>query len=157
MTDASAVTSTQVRGELLDLLGRDLVGPWDGPTETIIGTPRARYLSGALAPISLLEGGDAGTASATQKPTSLDDVRNDETLAVADLADAHEVQGVPVDDDESVGEASPTEPDEDRGPESKIIAPSSMGVRFQVAADTISLPYLEPTGALTQYKKLWKW
>ncbi len=25
------------------------------------------------------------------------------------------------------------------------------------AADTISLPYLEPTAALSQYKKLWKW
>ncbi|UOQ88054.1 DISARM system helicase DrmA [Agromyces endophyticus] len=141
MAEASTITSAQVRGELLDLLGRDLVGPWDGPNEEIVGTPRARYLSGALAPISLLEGAASSAASSMPKPTSLDDVRNDETLAVSDLSDAHEVQGVPVDEDESVGEASPSEPDEDRGPESKIIAPSSMGLRFQVAADTTSLRF----------------
>ncbi|TXK19769.1 DISARM system helicase DrmA [Homoserinibacter sp. GY 40078] len=153
MTDASPLTSTQVRGELLDLLGRDLVGPWDGPTETIVGTPRARYLSGALAPISLLEGGDPNAASATAKPSSLDDVRDDETLAVADLAHAHEVQGVPVVDDESVGEASPSEPDEDRGPESKIIAPSSMGLRFQVAADTTSLRFTARWGRYASHRE----
>lgn len=146
MVDESPVTSAQVRDELLDLLGLDLVGPWDGPTETIVGTPRARYLSGALAPISLLEGAESSTASSTPKPTSLDEVRNDETLAVADLSDAHEVQGVPVDEDESVGEASPTEPDEDRGPESKIIAPSSMGLRFQVAIDTTVLRFVARWG-----------
>lgn len=146
MTDETTVSSAQVRSELLDLLGRDLVGPWDGPTEAIVGTPRARYLSGALAPISLLEGAESSTASATTKPTSLDDVRNDETLAVADLSDAHEVQGVPVDEDESVGEASTTEPDEDRGPESKIIAPSSMGIRFQVAAETTALRFVARWG-----------
>ena len=79
---------------------------FSGPIETIVGTPRARYLSGALAPISLLEGAESSTASSPRQPTSLDEVRNDETLAVADLSDAHEVQGVPVDEDESVGEAS---------------------------------------------------
>ncbi len=146
MADESPVTSTQVRGELLDLLGRDLVGPWDGPTETIVGTPRARYLSGALAPISLLAGAGSSEAGTTPKPDSLDDVRSDETLAVSDLSDAQEVQGVPVDDDEAIAEASPTEPDEDRGPESKIIAPSSMGLRFQVAADTTSLRFIARWG-----------
>lgn len=137
MTGESLTTSAQVRDELVDLIARDLVGPWDGPTETIVGTPRARYLAGALAPISLLDGAPQAAASASRaRDTTLADVRADDSLAVADLSDAHEVQGVPADDEESIAEASPSEPDEDRGPESKIIAPSSMGLRFQVPAET---------------------
>lgn len=136
MTDASVVSSAQVRGELLDLLRRDLVGPWDGPTEEIIGTPRARYLAGALAPISLLDGQASSPVSSGEPAKTLDAVRGDDETAVVDLSNAHETAGVPVDEDESIGEASPSEPDEDRGPESKIIAPSSMGLRFQVAANT---------------------
>lgn len=137
MTKESPTSSEQVREKLVDLISRDLVGPWDGPEEMIVGTPRARYLAGALAPISLLDGVAAAARSRDgAEKTTLDDVRGDDTLAVADLTGAHEVQGVPADDDESIGEASPSEPDEDRGPESKIIAPSSMGLRFQVPAGT---------------------
>ncbi|SEJ51432.1 DISARM system helicase DrmA [Demequina mangrovi] len=137
MTTPIAGTSAQVRDELGDLIARDLVGPWDGPDETIVGTPRARYLAGALAPIALLDGA-ATTASSTQDTTAdgASDVRSDESLAVTDLSTAHEVQGVPADEDEAVGDAAAKEPDEDRGPESKIIAPSSMGLRFQVPAET---------------------
>lgn len=141
MAKTSTVTSAQVRGELLDLLGRDLVGPWGGPTEAIVGTPRARYLAGALAPISLLDGLAASNTPSTAHVRSLDDVRNDESLAVVDMSGAHEAPGVPVEKDESVGEASPSDTDEDRGPESKIIAPSSMGLRFQVSAGTGSLRF----------------
>ncbi len=141
MPDASTTTSAQVRAELLDMLGRDLVGPWGGPTEEIVGTPRARYLAGALAPISLSEGRTSIANTASPPATTLDDVRGDESLAVFDLTGAHESAGVPVDEEESVGDASPSEPDEDRGPESKIIAPSSMGLRFQVAADTGTLRF----------------
>lgn len=137
MTGKSPTTSAQVRDELVDLIARDLVGPWDGPTETIVGTPRARYLAGALAPISLLDGTTQALASTSRaRDTTLADVRTDDSLAVADLSGAHDVQGVPADEDEPIAEASPSEPDEDRGPESKIIAPSSMGLRFQVPAET---------------------
>jgi hypothetical protein len=129
----------EVRSELLDLLGRDLVGPWDGPTETILGTPRARYLAGALAPISLLDSPASTISRSSALVKSLDDVRDDESLAVVDLSVAHEAPGVPVEKDESVGEASPSDADEDRGPESMIIAPSSMGLRFQVASGAVSL------------------
>lgn len=142
MTGQVPTTSAQVRDELVDLIARDLVGPWDGPTETIVGTPRARYLAGALAPISLLDGAPQAAASASRaRGTTLADVRTDDSLAVADLRDAHEVQGVPADEEESIAEASPSEPDEDRGPESKIIAPSSMGLRFQVPAETRTLRF----------------
>lgn len=142
MIGESQTTATQVREELVDLIARDLVGPWGGPNETIIGTPRARYLAGALAPISLLDGAIPAAASAPAgNDASLAAVRADESLAVADLSGAHEVQGVPADEEGSIGEASPSEPDEDRGPESKIIAPSSMGLRFQVPADTTALRF----------------
>ncbi|MDX2375193.1 DISARM system helicase DrmA [Microbacterium sp. LRZ72] len=142
MTDEFRITSTQVRDELANLIARDLVGPWDGPDETIVGTPRARYLAGALAPISLLDGATHAAASPSgENRASLADVRSDESLAVADLSSAHEVQGVPADEEDSIAEASPSEPDEDRGPESKIIAPSSMGLRFQVPAETTVLRF----------------
>lgn len=136
MAVESPTASAQVRDELMNLIVGDLVGPWEGPEETIVGTPRARYLAGALAPISLLDGVVAANAPDGSAASTLDDVRSDDSLAVADLTAAHEVQGVPADEDETIGEASPSEPDEDRGPESKIIAPSSMGLRFQVPADT---------------------
>ncbi|MFE6735986.1 DISARM system helicase DrmA [Microbacterium sp. NPDC057650] len=131
------VTSAQVREELIDLIARDLVGPWDGPNETIVGTPRARYLAGALAPISLLDGTTPAPGSSSgANDATLADVRADDSLAVTDLSGARDVDGVPADEGEAISEASPSEPDEDRGPESKIIAPSSMGLRFQVPAQT---------------------
>lgn len=155
MNDESAITSTRVREELLDLLGRDLVGPWDGPTESILGTPRARYLAGTLAPISLVESGVTPAASTSSaKSTTLADVRADDSLAVSDLSDAHEVQGVPADEEGEVQEASPTDTDEDRGPESKIIAPSSMGVRFQVAAQTTRLRFTARWGKYSSRREL---
>lgn len=154
MSDEASTTSAHVRDELLDLLERDLVGPWDGPKETIVGTPRGRYLAGALAPISLLEGGGAATTSSTPSSATLDDVRNDETLAVADLSAAHDVQGVPADEEETIGEASPTDSDEDRGPESKIIAPSSMGIRFQVSAETTTLRFIARWGKYESHREV---
>ena len=137
MTSHSATSSKEVRDELMDLVSRDLVGPWNGPDETIVGTPRARYLAGALAPISLL-GTTAPVAASSSgaKDATLADVRFDDSLAVTDLSGARDVDGVPADEEGAISEASPSEPDEDRGPESKIIAPSSMGLRFQVPAET---------------------
>ena len=153
MSNETSTTSVHVRDELLDLLERDLVGPWDGPTETIVGTPRGRYLAGALAPISLLEG-SGPVAAPTDSAGTLDDVRKDETLAVADLSSAHDVQGVPADEEEAIGEASPTDSDEDRGPESKIIAPSSMGIRFQVSAETTTLRFIARWGKYESHREV---
>jgi len=142
VTDKPEATSTQVRDELVDLIERDLVGPWGGANETIIGTPRARYLAGALAPISLLDGSDtAQEANSKSSVESLDDVRGNDELAVANGGNSKDVKGIVVDEDESIGEATPSQPDEDRGPASKIIAPPSMGLRFQVPAGTGALQF----------------
>lgn len=146
MSDDTTVTSALVRDELLDLLSRDLVGPWDGADETIDGTPRARYLVGTLAPISLLEGEPSAKPPNTTTELSPEDVRSDASLVVAELSSTHEVQGVPSDEDASIVEATAAENDEDRGPESKIIAPSSMGLRFQVGAETTSLDFVARWG-----------
>lgn len=153
MTTESPTSSEQVREQLADLISRDLVGPWNGPDETIVGTPRARYLAGALAPISLLDGGAAVANDPNSKEaTTLDDVRSNESLAVTDLTAAHEVQGVPTDEDASIGEASQSEPDEDRGPESKIIAPSSIGLRVQVPAGTGQLRFTARWGKYESHR-----
>ncbi len=146
MSDETTPTSAQVRDELLGLLNRDLVGPWDGADETIDGTPRARYLVGTLAPISLLESEPSTKASAAASGSSLDDVRNDASLAVSEFSNSHDVQGVPSDEIESIVEATASENDEDRGPESKIIAPSSMGLRFQVSHETAALTFIARWG-----------
>ncbi|MBN1170619.1 MAG: DISARM system helicase DrmA [Micromonosporaceae bacterium] len=48
-----AATGYQIRDELGDLVARDLLGPWDGPTEALaVGSmgPRERYLAGMLGP-----------------------------------------------------------------------------------------------------------
>jgi hypothetical protein len=50
--DAAVVTSVEVRAELQRLLERDLLGPWDGPTEELPPgvSPAERYLLGRLVP-----------------------------------------------------------------------------------------------------------
>ncbi|MQA06887.1 MAG: helicase, partial [Streptosporangiales bacterium] len=66
-TEAS---SAAVRDELEQQVRRDLLGPWDGPTEQLpsqgLEGPRERYLVGALGPR-----GEA-TASAEEAPASVD-------------------------------------------------------------------------------------
>jgi hypothetical protein len=38
----------EVRQNLEDLIVRDLLGPWDGESELIKGSPKSRYLVGML-------------------------------------------------------------------------------------------------------------
>ncbi len=52
MTVAPVVTGYEARSALEDMLERDLLGPWDGPTEELPAgtTPGERYLLGKLVP-----------------------------------------------------------------------------------------------------------
>ena len=50
MAEAS---STVVRGELVDLIRTELLGPAAGADEEIPGTPRSAYAVGALAPVTI--------------------------------------------------------------------------------------------------------
>ncbi|GAB3796037.1 DISARM system helicase DrmA [Humibacter antri] len=137
MADESTTTSEQVRAELLGLLERDLMGPWDGPDEAIIGTPRARYLVGALAPISIDE---PSAAQATTADLVDDDARD------SDLSMSRDQQGLPALEDDEVSDGDGRENTDDRGPESKIIAPASMGLRFRVARDAPPLRFTPSWG-----------
>ncbi len=52
MTVADEVTGYEARAALEDMLERDMLGPWDGPTEELPAgtTPGERYLLGKLVP-----------------------------------------------------------------------------------------------------------
>ncbi|QOT21781.1 DISARM system helicase DrmA [Paenarthrobacter sp. YJN-D] len=153
MTTQSATsqpaTSAEVRDELVDLLHRDLIGPWGGPDETVKGTPRARYLVGALAPIAIGDDDPLLQAKAQPDVGGPDDFRDSDFPAVQDADARREVKGVLDEPDESIADSGGVEADEDRGPESKLIAPSSMGLRFQVGPDVGNLIFTARWG---QYK-----
>ena len=119
--------STTVRADLVALIEQELLGPRNGPTEEIKGTPRAAYMVGALAPVTidptlgLTVGADEGADPA------------ETGLAVSDLDPVTNGQsGVPVPTDED-----PAEDDEERdeGAKGALTHPSSMGLRFQVPRD----------------------
>ncbi|GAA4129650.1 DISARM system helicase DrmA [Nocardioides fonticola] len=116
--------STTVRADLVTLIEQELLGPRNGPEEEINGTPRAAYMVGALAPV---------TVDPTLEATVVGDDGDDpaETgLAIADLDPITNGQsGVPVPTDED-----PAEVDEERddGAKGALTHPSSMGLRFQV-------------------------
>ena len=145
ITSGKPATSAEVRDELIDLLQRDLMGPWGELDETISGTPRGRYLVGALAPVSISDD-DPASAQVLERPStadveSPDDFRDSEGVAVVDPDASRDVQGVLEEADETIADAGGTDTDEDRGPESKLIAPSSMGLRFQVAPEVDTLVF----------------
>lgn len=126
-------TSTQVRDEMHRLLAADLVGPWAGAEETIVGNPRGRYLVGALAPIKVTAGAPVPEpASAPDEAVvEIGDLRSaDETAVISSTAGA---AGVPEADDGEVTDSDEPAEAEDR-PTSQLIVPSSMGLRFRIPA-----------------------
>ncbi|WP_329479273.1 DISARM system helicase DrmA [Kribbella sp. NBC_01484] len=127
----TAMTSADVRDELHRLLVADLVGPWDGRTETVVGNPRGRYLVGALAPVKVDTTVGIETP-ATALDTKLDDLRAAEAPLIATVDESS--GGVPESDDLEVIESDDPEDADDKGPASKLIAPSSMGLRFRIAS-----------------------
>lgn len=127
MTVSQAAT---VRGDLMALLEKELLGPRDGASEEIIGTPRARYAVGALAPVTV----DPEQATVDIVDSGGDDP-NLTGSAVSDVDSEHlPQQGVPVNTDEEAGAADDDE-DRDEGPKGALTHPSSMGLRFQVPRD----------------------
>jgi len=121
--------SAAVRGELVDLIRQELLGPRNGDEEEIKGTPRAAYAVGALAPVTVdptvvvASGGDPGDP-------------NETGIAVTDGDVKHPTQrGVLVNTDEEPGDAEEGE-ERDEGPKGALTHPSSMGLRFQVPLDS---------------------
>jgi Helicase conserved C-terminal domain len=119
-------TSWTARENLSDILERELLGPLNGPTEVIDGSPDSVYLIGRIAPFKLAAGKDDPADADTGEPDS----------DVGDSGDAREGQGVPVTavDDSGAGA------DEDSGLEDTpqqrgLMIPASMGLRCQVPDD----------------------
>jgi len=130
--------STVVRSELVELIEQELLGPRGGANEEIVGTPRARYAVGGLAPVTVdpelvstplpvlagsPDGGDPG-ADPNETGLGLSDI--DPTTAGQ--------RGVSVVTDEDAGTADDDE-ERDEGPKGALTHPSSMGLRFQVPRD----------------------
>ncbi|MCH7231598.1 DISARM system helicase DrmA [Glycomyces sp. L485] len=122
-------TSFGVRDGLIEYLNRDLLGPWDGDTETFRNeTPRGRYLVGQLGPKTLR--GEA--------PTDDDDPAND-----------------PDEQDDGDSGTAGTEDAElpDRTPpvDAGRLWASSMGLSFKVSRETDSVHVTADWG---QYEKV---
>src|SRR3954465_9437101 len=90
--------SADVRAELHQLLVADLVGPWGGPPETVVGNPRGRYLAGALAPVKI----------DTTVPVETLNIQ-----AAADVADLREVEDPLVTSPDEASPGVPEAPDLD--------------------------------------------
>ena len=113
-------TSTHVRDELHRLLAADLMGPWEGPQETVVGNPRGRYLVGALAPVKISGDGQLSTPKPTlaSEPQNVADMRMaEDVVAVATESGS---AGVPEAADGEITGADDGDETEDRGPASQL-------------------------------------
>ncbi len=103
----------EVRQNLEDLIVRDLLGPWDGESELIKGSPKSRYLVGMLAPV----------------------VRNPEVQKESTEGEDGEVAVM----GEANSDGSGDDAVEDSVASGLLMHPSSMGLRCQVSAEVLSL------------------
>ncbi|OBK34230.1 helicase [Mycobacterium sp. 1245111.1] len=125
----TASTSTILRGDLLNLIERELLGPRDGNAEELKGTPRAAYVVGALAPVTIDPSLPTAVRSESGDP-------NETGVAITDGSIENSGQrGVSVNTDEEAGAAEEGE-ERDEGPKGALTHPSSMGLRFQVPGDS---------------------
>lgn len=131
--------SVGVRSELVDYVHRDLLGPWGGEQETIEGTPRNRYLIGALAPRAVDDRDQGqGNSHETQEAAEPADLRHSDD-GLTTNGDPETRTGVPVPEDEEVSSAEGAGEEQDSGPIGSLTHPSSMGLRCHVPADATEL------------------
>jgi hypothetical protein len=127
-------TSFEAREEFVDLLRVSLLGPRLGETETLSQSPRDAYLVGALAPSSLEPAVVEGKIGLSP------DDENDEAAQRLALADPKAQRGVVV--EAEVDNEDETEDADDSGVKTVkkgLMAPSSMGIRFQLPADVTAV------------------
>src|SRR5664279_2193683 len=103
--------STSVRADLIELIGRELLGPRGGVEEEIVGTPRARYAVGALAPVTVDPTAASRLSNLTSNQETDDGADPNETgLGMSDIdPSAAGQRGVPVVTDEETGTADDEE------------------------------------------------
>lgn len=122
-------TSFAVRENLVDILGRELLGPIHGPEEVLPFSPRSQYLVGHIAPVKLTGAAiQAEEDAASQERGHLVAARIDDEAST-------EQRGVPAySADETEADAEGEDAD-DRTPKQGLMIPASMGLRFQVPMD----------------------
>lgn len=123
-------TSFEAREEFADLLRLNLLGPRLGETEKLNQSPRDVYLVGALAPASLEP--DVVKGRVLLSPEDPDD----EAAQRLALADPTAQRGVVVEAEQD--NEDETEDADDSGVKTVkkgLMAPSSMGIRFQLPGD----------------------
>lgn len=125
----TASASTVVRTDLLGLIEQELLGPRNGPDEEIKGTPRAAYMVGALAPVTI----DPSLAVAPDTDAGADPAETGRAISDIDPV-SNGQSGVPVPTDEDLSSSGDGE-DRDEGAKGALTHPSSMGLRFQVPTD----------------------
>ncbi|GAB4079958.1 helicase [Modestobacter muralis] len=145
-------TSTAVRGELLDLIRQELLGPRGDCNEEIPASPRATYAVGGLAPVTI-------DPSLARLSFDADDVESQgvngaPVQAVSDADPKHPGQpGVPVPTDEDVATAD-SDDEEDSGPRGALTHPSLMGLRFQVQEGEKTLAVSASWGRYESFQRL---
>lgn len=143
----SVSPSTVVRADLVGLIEKEVLGPRNGETEEIKGTPRAAYLVGGLAPVTV--------DPSLGRDVAFDDGA-DPALTGAAVTDIDPVlngqRGVPVATDEEPGSADGEDSDDD-GPKGALTHPSSMGLRFQVPNDCDILTVTASWGRYEMFRR----
>ncbi|MGY1833191.1 DISARM system helicase DrmA [Geodermatophilus sp. SYSU D01180] len=144
--------STVVRGELVDLIREELLGPRGEADGEIPASPRAMYAVGGLAPVTI----DPSLARLSFSPDDAESQGVDGTpmQAVTDADPDRDGQlGVPVPTDEDVSTAE-SDDDEDTGPKGALTHPSSMGLRLQVPAEVDTLVVTAEWGRYDSFQRL---
>jgi hypothetical protein len=130
-------SSWTARENLADILERELLGPMNGPTEVIEGSPDSIYLVGRIAPFKLQDGAD--------DPSDADTGESDSD--VGDSDDAQEGQGVPVTAVDDSGAGADEDSGLDDTPQQRgLMIPASMGLRCQVPDDLESFTVVASWG-----------
>lgn len=120
-------SSFAVRENLADILERELLGPIDGPEETLQFSPRTQYLVGHIAPVKLT-GSDISAPEDDDDDGELVEIRTDEGGVSGG-------RGVPAHAADDTDADAEDDDSEDRTPKQGLMIPASMGLRFQVPAD----------------------
>ena len=115
------------RATLMEILQRDLLGPWDGEAEVLDTTPRNRYLVGMLAPVAIDPELDERSGGQEERDGEL----------VPSEATARGIQA-PVEEQVEAAEGDASD-SEDKSVSGALVHPSSMGVRCQVPLGTTAL------------------
>ncbi|WP_456598663.1 DISARM system helicase DrmA [Blastococcus sp. SYSU DS0616] len=147
----SCAPSTVVRGELVELVRHELLGPRGDLDEEVPASPRAMYAIGGLAPVTI---DPLARVHFDVEEAESQGVDGAPVQAISDADSEHPGQpGVPVPTDEDVATAD-SDDEEDTGPKGALTHPSSMGLRFQVPGDVGTLVVTASWGRYESFQRL---